>query len=80
MVDKTDGIAYAKYIRGLRSTDLLMRQFLKLETGLGKSMAYERGHVFNFEWTQEQRDVVNKLMADEGLSFEEAFDRARTEK
>lgn len=76
MVDKTDGVAYAKYIRNQRSTETLLRQFLKLETGLGKSRAYERGHVFNFEWTQEQRDVVNKLMTDEGLTFEEAFDRA----
>ncbi len=78
MVDKTDGVAYAKYIRGQRSTEQLLRQFLKMETGLGKNKAYERGHVFNFEWTQEQRDVVNKLMTDENLSFEEAFDRVYT--
>ena len=75
MADKTDPIGYTKYIRGLASTERLLRQFLKLETGLGKNEAYNRGHTFNFEWTQEQRDVVNKLM-ESGLSFEEAFDKA----
>lgn len=75
MADKNDGVAYAKYIRNQRSTEQLLRQFLKMETGLGKNKAYERGHVFNFEWTQEQRDVVNKLMQDEKITFEEAFDR-----
>lgn len=75
MVDKTDPIGYAKYIRSLRSTEDLLRQFLKTETGLGKNAAYMRGHEFNFSFTQEQRDVVMKLMDDEGLSFEEAFDK-----
>ena len=31
---------HAKYVRNLRSTDLLMRQFLKLESGLGNSEAF----------------------------------------
>ena len=73
MADKLDPVSYTKYIRNQRSTEDLLRQFLKLETGLGKSKAYERGHEFNFSWTQEQRDEVNKLM-ETGMSFEEAFD------
>ena len=57
------------------STDRLMNQFLKMESGgLGRSKEYRRGHIFNFEWSQEQRDVVNRLMAEQGLTFEEAFD------
>lgn len=78
MVDKNDGKSYARYIRNLRSTDQLMRQFLKLETGLGNSSAYQRGHTFAFKWTQEQRDAVNKLMDDEGITFDEAFDRVNS--
>lgn len=73
MADKEDPIGYAKYVRGLRSTEELLRQFLKVETGLGKNAAYNRGHEFTFEWTQEQRDVVNHLMT-LGMTFEEAFD------
>lgn len=65
---------YAKYIRYQRSTEELLRQFLKTETGLGKSDAYKRGHAFSFEWTQEQRDEVNALMA-QGMDFESAFDK-----
>ena len=73
MVDKSDPISYTKYIRNLPSTERLLRQFLKMETGLAKNEAYARGHRFNFEFTQEQRDIINKLM-DGGLTFEEAFD------
>ena len=81
MADKEDGVAYAKYIRGLRSTETLMRQFLKLETGLGNNPAFIRGHTWNFEWCSEDPAKakpekvaeVRKLM-DEGMSFEEAFD------
>lgn len=69
-----DPKAAAKKVRNTRQVEELLRQFLKLETGLGKNAAYNRGHTFNFEWSQEQRDVVNKLMADHGMSFEEAFD------
>ncbi len=78
MVDKNDGKSYARYIRGQRSTEQLLRQFLKLETGLGKNQAYARGHTFAFEWTQEQRDEVNKIMDAEGIPFEEAFDRVNS--
>ena len=73
MPDREDPIGYAKYVRQLPSTEGLLRQFLRLETGLGNSKAYQRGHEFNFRFTQEQRDVVNKLM-EYGMSFEEAFD------
>ena len=68
-----DPKAAAKKVRNTRQVEELLRQFLKLETGLGKNAAYNRGHTFNFEWSQEQRDVVNKLM-ETGMSFEEAFD------
>jgi hypothetical protein len=71
--DPRDAIGYTKYVRNLPSTEMLLRQFLKLETGLGKNEAYQRGHTFNFEFTQEQRDAVFKLM-DEGKTYEEAFD------
>jgi hypothetical protein len=73
MADKNDPISYTKYVRNLPSTERLLRQFLKMETGLGKNAAYNRGHEFNFQWTQEQRDVVNHLMT-LGMTFEEAFD------
>lgn len=68
-----DPKAAAKKVRNTRQVEELLRQFLKLETGLGKNAAYNRGHTFNFEWSQEQRDVVNKLM-ETGMTFEEAFD------
>jgi hypothetical protein len=65
----------AKKERYRPSTDRLMNQFLKMESGgLGRSKEYRRGHIFNFEWTQDQRDVVNQLM-ETGMSFEEAFDQ-----
>lgn len=67
---------YAKYVRNLRSTDQLMRQFLKLESGLGNSPAYQRGHEFAFKFTDEQKAEVNKLM-DAGASFEDAFDEVK---
>ena len=68
-----DPKAAAKKVRNSRQVEELLRQFLKIETGLGKNAAYNRGHAFNFEWTQEQRDVVNQLM-ETGMTFEEAFD------
>lgn len=40
MADKTDPISYTKYIRNLPSTERLLRQFLKLETGLGNSDSF----------------------------------------
>ncbi len=73
-----------KYIRGLRSTDQLMRQFLKLESGLGNSPAYQRGHVWNFEWLSEdpakaqpQKVKEVQVLMERGASFEDAFDLAR---
>lgn len=65
---------YAKYIRYLPSTERLLRQFLKTETGLGSNSAYKRGWVFNYEFTQKQRDEVNSLM-NEGDDFETAFNK-----
>lgn len=56
--------------------DKLLRQFLSVETGQGKSEAYRRGHTFNFEWSQQERDAVLKLM-EAGKSFEEAFDERK---
>lgn len=73
MADKNDPIGYAKYVRGLRSTENLLRQFLKTETGLGKNEAYHRGHTYAFEFTKEQQEKVQGLMAS-GMTFEEAFD------
>lgn len=74
MADKLDPIGYAKYIRNQRSTEQLLRQFLKLESGLGNNPAYSRGYTYAFQWPEEKKAEVNKLMS-EGLSFEEAFDR-----
>ena len=54
-------------------TERLMRQFLSTDGPKGASKEFQRGWVFNFEFTQEQRDVVNKLM-EYGMSFDEAFD------
>ena len=54
-------------------TERGLRQFLKLETGLGNSKAFQRGWVFAYEFTEEQRAMVN-LGMEEGLSFEDAFD------
>ena len=73
MADKNDPVSYAKYVRNLPSTERLLRQFLKVESSMNKR-AYNRGYAFNFEMTQEQRDEVNKLMAD-GMTFDEAFDK-----
>jgi len=73
MADKNDPISYAKYVRQLPSTERLLRQFLTMETGQGKNAAYNRGHDFNFKFTQAQRDEAFRLM-DAGKTFEEAFD------
>lgn len=50
-----------------------LRQFLKIETGLGNSRKFRRGHEFTFSFTDEQKARVNRLMA-EGQSFDDAFD------
>ena len=76
-----DPKAAAKKVRNTRQVEELLRQFLKLETGLGKNAAYQRGHIWNFEWCSEDPTKaqpakvaeVNRLMA-EGVSFDEAFD------
>ena len=77
-----DPKAAAKKVRESREVENLLRQFLKMETGLGKSAAYQRGHIFSFDWCSEDPTKaqpakvaeVNRLMS-EGLSFEEAFDQ-----
>lgn len=74
--------SHAKYVRNLRSTDQLMRQFLKLETGLGNSPEFQRGWTWNFLWNSDDSEkarpvlvaAVNELMRN-GFAFEEAFDR-----
>lgn len=50
-----------------------LRQFLKLESGLGNSPAFQRGWVHAYEFTDHQRAEVRTLM-NTGMSFEEAFD------
>lgn len=76
--------AHNKYIRNLRSTDQLMRQFLKLETGLGNSKEFNRGWIWNFEWCSEdpakaRPDLVRRAQAmmEKGVAFEDAFDTAK---
>jgi hypothetical protein len=65
------------------STDQLMNQFCKMESGgLGRSPEYRRGHEWNFVWCSEDPAkaqplkvrAVHTLLA-EGYSFEEAFDQ-----
>lgn len=64
----------AKKERASLAVERGLRQFLKLETGLGNSPAFQRGYVFAYEWAQWRKDAVNKLMT-EGVAFEDAFDR-----
>lgn len=73
MADRNDPISYAKYVRGLASTERLLRQFLKTETGLGASTAYKRGWTYNFEFKDHEREAVTELMKT-GMTFDEAFD------
>lgn len=70
--DKRDP-SYAKYIRGTSEVERALRETCGLDGPKGANPAYSRGYTFSFEWTQEQRDVVNKLM-EYGMSFDEAFD------
>jgi hypothetical protein len=63
-------------IRYSREVEENLRQFLKLESGLGNSSKFQRGWVYNFEFTQEQRDSVNALMA-AGRTFDDAFDEVK---
>ena len=62
----------AKATRKSAEVERGLRQFLTIETGQGKSPAYLRGHEFNFDFTQAQRDRVFSLMND-GMSFDDAF-------
>lgn len=61
--------------------DRLLRQFLKIETGLGNSPEFQRGWVWNFEWNSSdpkkaKPDLVQavKYGMDLGMDFETAFD------
>lgn len=64
----------AKEERKQPGVERLLRQFLTVETGQGKSPEYRRGYEFNFEFSQEQRDCVLDLMSAFQLTFEGAFD------
>lgn len=82
MSDEEDG----RKIRYSPEVEKGMRQFLKLETGLGKSAKYRRGHIYSFEWCSEDpklaRPDLVKLVKDlmenvvDPLSFDDAFDHA----
>jgi hypothetical protein len=52
----------------------MFKQFMKNPEGFVVNKdAYERGHTFSFDFTQEERDRVNEVMS-RGFTFEEAFD------
>lgn len=76
MSDRGEDDHDLRAIRKTREVEQGLRQFLKIETGLGKSAAYRRGHIFAFEFTQEQKDRVEELMIG-GMTFEDAFDKVR---
>lgn len=63
-----------KKMRKSRAVEQQLRQFLKLETGLGNSPEFKRGYAFAYEFTVEQKRAVNELM-ESGLDFETAFDQ-----
>lgn len=72
--------AHHKYVRNLRSTDQLMKQFCKMESSVDKP-AYDRGWVWNFEWCSEdpkkakpEKVAEVKRYMDGGWTFEDAFD------
>jgi len=67
----------AKEERKLPGTEKLLRQFLTVETGQGKSPEYRRGYEFGFNWHEDDKARVNELMA-QGMSFESAFEHVRT--
>lgn len=74
---------HARYVRNLRSTDQLMKQFCKVESSVDKP-AYDRGYTWNFEWCSsdpkkaqpEKVKEVQDLMS-LGWDFERAFDHVR---
>jgi hypothetical protein len=51
-----------------------LRQFLSIDGPKGASAEFKRGWEFNFEWSQAEREELNKLMDDMGLTFDEAWD------
>lgn len=69
MADKTDPVAYAKYIRNQPSTERLLRQFLTMETGQGKNEAYVNSPVWckcgrmNSESDEHQRTCADNIIA-----------------
>jgi len=63
----------AKKIRQSAEVEGLLRQFTNHDGPKGNGRAYQRGHEFNFDFTQAERDQVLKLM-EYGMSFDEAFD------
>ena len=64
--------AHGKYVRNLRSTDQLMKQFCKVESSIDKP-AYDRGYEYAFRFSEEKQQKVMRLI-DGGATFEEAFD------
>lgn len=60
-------------LRNTPAVQQQLRQFMKLETGLGNSPEFQRGYTFAFEFTEERKAEVNHLM-EVGMTFEEAFD------
>lgn len=71
MDDTIDG---RQAIRKDKKAQELLKQFLNVDGPKGNSKAYDRGYEFNFRFTQEQRDIVNWLMREANITFEEAFD------
>lgn len=65
-----DPKAYAAKIRKTAEVERLLRQFIRITP---KTKAYDRGHVFAFEFSEEKKKQVNELM-EGGCTFEEAFD------
>jgi hypothetical protein len=71
---------HASYVRNLRGTDQLMKQFCRMESSVDKP-AYDRGWVWNFEWnsddpkkSQPEKVLGVKHLMNQGYSFEDAFD------
>jgi hypothetical protein len=71
---------HARYVRNLRSTNQLMKQFCKFESSVDKP-AYDRGFTWNFIWLSEDplkaqpaKVAAVKLLTETGKTFDEAFD------
>lgn len=69
----------AKAERKMPGVEKLLRQFLTVETGQGKSPAYRRGHEFAFEWPEDAKKLVNERMEQWGETFDQAFDAVKAE-